>query len=132
MPKVPSGPIPDDVLSVRKALEINLRAYMRVTYPGMAETAAASIIGKASGVGKNTVLRALNKGDYIDIRLETMVKLAMHFGVTLYDLIHDSSSAGGKSARKAARSPSKTQLTGRDERKEAEIERPPLQRARRA
>lgn len=104
---------------------------------GMAETAAATEIGRRSGVGKNTILRALGKGNADeketgDLRLDTLVRIANFFGVGAEDLLRDHSRPHGARGRKSTSwANNKHNERARTEGKEAE-ERAPLHRSRRA
>lgn len=90
MPKASKGPAPPELIQLRDSLAANLRVHMNIKHPELSETAAAERIGKASGVGKNTVLRAIGKGtDEGDVRLDTVVKLAIYFKVNTLDLLRD-------------------------------------------
>lgn len=131
MPKLSKGPPPDELVGVREALSTNLRAYIRVKYGAIPETSAAERVGKATGVGKNTVLRALGKGPTdADIRLDTLVRLAMHFGVAAQDLIHDHSKLAARALRHSDGSKKKNNETARDQRISSDVDRASLQRRR--
>lgn len=91
MPRLPKGPAPEELLVLRAVLASNLRAFIVAEYGSkMSETAAAETIGKATKLGKNTVLRALGStSDDVDLRLDTLVRLARHFNATALDLLRD-------------------------------------------
>lgn len=124
MPKVSKGPPPDELVQLRAVLASNLRAYITVKYGSdTPETTAAAEIGSATGLGKNTVLRALGKGgDDIDIRLDTLVRLALHFGAGPRDLLHDYGSS--KAQKKVAKT--RTTNTARDQGVASEVGRASL------
>lgn len=55
-----------------------------------AETVIAEDIAAKIGIGKNTVLRALGKGEEgSDLRLDSLVRLANFFGASPTDLLQD-------------------------------------------
>lgn len=96
MPKQSKGTPPAELVQLRIALAVNLRACIgtHAETRGLAETAAAEKISKTSGVGKNTILRALRDDDVADdekndVRLDTLVKLALYFGVSPQVLLRD-------------------------------------------
>jgi hypothetical protein len=104
---------------------------------GMSETSAAIEIGRISGVGKNTVLRALGKGmtderEAGDLRLDTLVRLANFFGIGAEDLLRDHSRPMSMRGRViTTRAHNKHNDRARTEGKDAE-DRASLHRRRRA
>jgi len=132
MPRMRKGPAPKELLQARAALAANLRAHLAANHKtrDLSETAAAEAIGRATGIGKNTVLRALGSAaDEVDIRLDTLVRLAIFFGISALELLRDHSLPA---VRKAPRSIERQQQPARDQRKEADVERASLHRSRRA
>lgn len=130
MPKRSKRLAPEPLLRLRAALASNLRAYIAVKYGrGVTETAAAADIGEATGLGKNTVLRALGKGgDEVDIRLDTLVRLALHFGAEANDLLHDYGRANVSAMRGTSRTNqkennNKARAEGKDSDAPAELRR---------
>jgi hypothetical protein len=103
----------------------------------MSETSAAIEIGRISGVGKNTVLRALGKGmtderEAGDLRLDTLVRLANFFGIGAEDLLRDHSRPMSMRGRViTTRAHNKHNDRARTEGKDAE-DRASLHRRRRA
>jgi hypothetical protein len=132
MPKVRKGPPPEELVRLRAALASNLRAYITVRYgSGVKETGAAEDIGRATGLGKNTVLRALGKGgDDIDIRLDTLVRLALHFDATAHDLLHDYGRPTAAKRKDVSASHKSNNERARTEGPESEGSRASLQRRR--
>lgn len=129
MPKMSKGPAPDELLQLRDALAANLRVHMNIKFPELSETAAAERIGRDSGVGRNTVLRAIGKGsDDSDVRLDTVVKLAIYFKVSTLDLLRDY----GKPRTVQPSRPRTGHALARAEGSLSEADRAPLQRHRRA
>lgn len=130
MPRLPKGPAPEELIVLRGALASNLRAFITARYgSGTPETAAAEMVGKATGLGKNTVLRALGStSDDVDIRLDTLVRLARHFDATALDLLRDYGKPTG--SRKTGRT-NQNKKAVRAEGKDSE-ERASLQRRRSA
>lgn len=102
MPKQSKGTAPPELLKLRETLAANLRAYMVVKYgPDTADTAMAADLGSKSGVGKNTVLRALGvTPSDSDIRLDTLVRLAKNLGAAPIDLLRDHASKAPSRRRK--------------------------------
>jgi hypothetical protein len=133
MARTRTGPPPEELIQLRAVIATNLRAHMNITCRGMSETAAAAAVGKASGVGKNTVLRALRKGgDEKDLRLETLVRLANYFGISAQELLIDPRISPGRAQGRVVPGHRKIQETARDQRMDAEVDRAVLRRARRA
>lgn len=136
MARTPKGPAPEPLVDLRAALAVNLRAHMAANpqVRGMAETAAAIEIGRLTGIGKNTILRALGKGvsddgEKGDLRLDTLVRLAMFFGVSAQDLLLDHSSPGAARTHRRRANNTKNN-SARAEGSASEVERAPLQRRR--
>lgn len=138
MPRRSKGPPSAQLVRVRAALAINLRAHI-AAHPvlrGLDDTPAAEELNKLTGVGKNTILRALgrvktddddSKGD---ARLDILVALATFFGVRVEDLLRDHSHSS-HSRKSAAKANNKHNESARAEGKDAE-NRAPLQRRRSA
>lgn len=93
MAKPPKGPALPELIRLRAVLAYNLRAHMGIKYGRDAKhTTIAEQIAAKTGVGKNTVLRAIRKNTKdaeSDMRLDTLVRLADHFNVDAIDLLHD-------------------------------------------
>lgn len=126
MPKQSKRPPSRELVQLRAALALNLRAHMAAKYGRQEpQTTAAIKVGDATGLGKNTVLRALGKGaDEVDIRLDTLVRLAQHFEVTPLDLLQD------YSIPTAPRTRPKPRSMARDQSKDADVDRAELRRGR--
>lgn len=138
MAKTPQGPLPEELLQLRAALATNLRAHLAANEKvrGLSETAAAVEIHRQTGVGKNTVLRALGKGggddeDKGDLRLDTLVKLAVFFGVAAEDLLRDHSRPKMAVTPKTTSATRKELARARTEGSDSEAVRASLHRHRR-
>jgi hypothetical protein len=138
MARTTKGPPPEELLQLRTALAMNLRAHMAANEAvrDMPETAAAIEIGRRSGIGKNTILRALGKGkgddeDRGDMRLDTLVKLAMFFGVAAQDLLRDHSRPRMVGTSKSTSAVRKEHARARTEGSNSEADRAGLHRHRR-
>lgn len=133
MPKERKEPPSEALLRLRETLARNLDAHMAANaqLQGLAETAQAMKIAELTGVGKNTVLRALGKAggddkDRGDMRLDTLVKLADFFGTTPQQLLRDPRS------RPTLDAPRRERARARTEGSDSEADRAALQRHRRA
>jgi hypothetical protein len=130
MSKRSKRPPPESLLNLRAALASNLRAHIAAKYGKAPQTAAAEEIGQITGIGKNTVLRALGKGsEEADIRLDTLVRLAEHFQVSATDLLQDYGRPPAPRPRRAATNPNER---ARTEGTDSETARASLQQRRRA
>lgn len=129
MAKPPTGPPPEELHQLRVALATNLRSHIAADprTKGLAVTPAAEEISRLSKVGKNTVLRALNPPRIddekaIDIQLETLVRLAVFFGVSAQDLLRDHTRANRSVARRQIGTTTKTNSRARTEGKDSDVQ----------